>query len=235
MRAGFFISMTERKHYTKRANWLRAAVLGANDGILSTTSLVIGVAAAGSSRSAIILSALAGLVAGATSMAAGEFVSVCSQTDVEKGDLQRQEAALRDFPDRELEQLSSIYEKRGLSRELAREVAEQLTRHDALEAHARDELGIHQLTRPRPMQAAAASAASFVTGAILPLAVAIFAPLGQMMILQYCFAIVFLVITGASAAKLGGCRMGKSVLRVSFWGTVSMLFTALVGFAFGLE
>lgn len=226
--------MTERKHYTRRANWLRAAVLGANDGILSTTSLAIGVAAAGSSRETIILSALAGLVAGASAMAAGEFVSVCSQTDVENGDLERQAEALEKFPERELDELTAIYEERGLSAELARRVAEELSEHDALEAHARDELGIHHMTRPRPIQAAGASAVSFVTGALLPLLVALFAPLSLMILLQYIFAILFLIFTGAGAAKLGGCAVGQSILRVTFWGTVSMGITALVGYIFGV-
>ncbi|MCD8186691.1 MAG: VIT family protein [Rikenellaceae bacterium] len=227
--------MNQKKQYTSRANWLRAAVLGANDGILSTTSLVIGIAAAGAPRYAIVLSALAGLVAGSTSMAAGEYVSVCSQTDVEKSDLQRQEMALKVSPEEELEKLAEIYRQRGLSRELARQVALELYRHDALEAHARDELGIHEMTRPRPLQAAFASAASFVAGGIMPLSVALFAPLQGMILIQYLLAIVFLMLTGAAAARLGGCRIGPSVARISFWGTMSMMFTALVGFAFGIH
>lgn len=226
--------MTERKHYTKRVNWLRAAVLGANDGILSTTSLVIGFAAAGSSRETIILSALAGLVAGATAMAAGEYVSVCSQTDVEDGDLQRQRDALERYPERELDELTDIYIGRGLSKELARRVAMELTRHNALEAHARDELGIHHMTQPKPLQAAMASASSFVCGAFLPMLVALFAPVPQMVFMQYLFAIVFLILTGAGAAKLGGCRLWRSIWRVTFWGTISMCFAALVGYIFGV-
>ena len=227
--------MTKKKQYTRRANWLRAAVLGANDGILSTTSLVIGFAAAGSPRYAIVLSALAGLVAGATSMAAGEFVSVCSQTDVEESDLERQRKALDTSPEQEMDKLAGIYRQRGISENLARQVAAELYRHDALGAHARDELGIHEMTRPRPIQAASASAVSFVAGALLPLLVALLAPLREMIFFQYVFAIVFLVMTGAAAAKLGGCRVGRSVLRVSFWGTASMAVTAFVGYLFGLN
>lgn len=226
--------MTDRKHYTKRANWLRAAVLGANDGILSTTSLVIGVAAAGSSREAIVLSALAGLVAGASAMGAGEYVSVCSQSDVEEGDLKRQRNALELYPQRELDELTAIYVDRGLPSELARTVAVELTKHDALEAHARDELGIHNMTKPRPLEAAFASASSFVCGAMLPLLVAVLAPIQNMVMSQYIFAILFLILTGTGAAKLGGCHAGKSVFRITFWGTVSMFFAALVGYLFGV-
>lgn len=227
--------MTERKHYTKRANWLRAAVLGANDGILSTTSLVIGIAAAGSPRETIVLSAVAGLVAGATAMAAGEYVSVCSQSDVRKGDLKRQKEALDNYPERELDELTAIYIDRGLSQDLARTVAIELTKHDALEAHARDELGIHHMTQASPWQAALASASSFITGALLPLLVALSAPIFRMVLMQYLFAILFLILTGAGAAKLGGCRTGKSVWRVTFWGTASMFFAALVGYVFGVS
>lgn len=226
--------MTDRKHYTKRANWLRAAVLGANDGILSTTSLVIGVAAAGSSREAIVLSALAGLVAGASAMGAGEYVSVCSQGDVEEGDLKRQRNALELYPQRELDELTAIYIGRGLPSELARTVAVELTKHDALEAHARDELGIHNMTKPRPLEAAFASASSFVCGALLPLMVAVLAPIYNMVMSQYIFAILFLILTGTGAAKLGGCHTGKSVFRITFWGTLSMFFAALVGYLFGV-
>lgn len=223
------------KQYIKRANWLRAAVLGANDGILSTTSLVIGVAAAGSSREAIIIAAVAGLVAGATSMAAGEYVSVCSQTDVEKSDMERQKKALEEHPEEQLQKLADIYRRRGLPEALSYRVAEALSNHDALDAHARDSLGIHESTRPNPLQASLASAASFITGALLPLLVGAFAPLHIMIPIQYAFATVFLALTGACAAWLGGCIVWKSVVRVCFWGTLSMVFTALVGSLFGVK
>ena len=221
------------KHYVNRANWLRAAVLGANDGILSTTSLVIGVAAANTERSAIVLAALAGLVSGACSMAAGEFVSVSSQSDVEKADLVREKGELIDNPDGELIELTSIYINQGLDPVLAKKVAIELTRRDALEAHAREELGINMMTKPKPMQAAIASAASFISGALLPLLVAIFAPLNSMLTFQYIFAIIFLAMSGATAAHMGGSSVQKAIFRICFWGTVAMIITALVGFIFG--
>lgn len=221
------------KHYVNRANWLRAAVLGANDGILSTTSLVIGIAAANTERSAIVLAALAGLVSGACSMAAGEFVSVSSQSDVEKADLVREKSELTDNPDEELIELTSIYINQGLDPVLAKKVAIELTRRDALEAHAREELGINMMTKPKPMQAAMASAASFISGALLPLLVAIFAPLNSMLTFQYVFAIIFLAMSGATAAHMGGSSVQKAIFRICFWGTVAMIITALVGFIFG--
>lgn len=221
------------KHYVNRANWLRAAVLGANDGILSTTSLVIGVAAANTERSAIVLAALAGLVSGACSMAAGEFVSVSSQSDVEKADLVREKGELIDNPDGELIELTSIYINQGLDPVLAKKVAIEMTRRDALEAHAREELGINIMTKPKPMQAAIASAASFISGALLPLLVAIFAPLNSMLTFQYIFAIIFLAMSGATAAHMGGSSVQKAIFRICFWGTVAMIITALVGFIFG--
>lgn len=221
------------KHYVNRANWLRAAVLGANDGILSTTSLVIGVAAANTERSAIVLAALAGLVSGACSMAAGEFVSVSSQSDVEKADLVREKGELIDNPDGELIELTSIYINQGLDPVLAKKVAIEMTRRDALEAHAREELGINMMTKPKPMQAAIASAASFISGALLPLLVAIFAPLNSMLTFQYVFAIIFLAMSGATAAHMGGSSVQKAIFRICFWGTVAMIITALVGFIFG--
>ncbi len=172
--------MDIEKHYTNRTNWLRASVLGANDGIVSTTSLVIGVAAADATRDSIMLAALAGLVAGALSMAAGEYVSVSSQADVESADLKREKAELESMPESELNELAEIYQKRGLDRDLAMQVANQLTMHNALEAHAKDELGINEITQPKPFQAALASAASFIAGGILPFLVAIFAPVKEM-------------------------------------------------------
>ena len=223
------------KHYVNRTNWLRAAVLGANDGILSTTSLVIGVAAANVERSSIVLAALAGLVAGACSMAAGEYVSVSSQTDVETADLEREKGELESNPKEELEELIGMYEKRGLDRKLAREVAIQLTGVNALEAHAKEELGINDMTKPHPLQAAFASAASFISGGLFPFLVAIFAPVRGMVFFQYGFAIVFLALSGAVTAKMGGCGIGKSMLRICFWGTVAMVVSAMVGYVFGVK
>lgn len=223
------------KHYTKRSGWLRAAVLGANDGILSTTSLAIGVAAASDTRNPIILAALAGLVAGALSMAAGEYVSVGSQYDIEVADLKREKDELEAMPEIELKELSKLYEKRGLDKNLAMQVASQLTKRDALEAHARDELGINEFTKPKPLQAALASGASFITGGMLPFLVSIFAPIKSMVIYQYAFAIVFLALSGAVAAKVGGSNIQKSILRICFWGTIAMGMTAFVGYLFGLK
>lgn len=227
--------MHHENHYTNRTNWLRAAVLGANDGILSTTSLVIGVAAADASRHSITLAALAGLVAGACSMAAGEYVSVSSQTDVETADLKREKEELENNPQQELEELAGIYEKRGVDKDLSIKVAQQLMDHNALEAHAHDELGINDMTKPNPLEAAMASAASFVSGGILPLLVAILAPLKGMVFYQYIFAILFLAISGTVAAKMGGSSIAKSVARICFWGTVAMFITAAVGYVFGVK
>ena len=221
------------RHYTNRSGWLRAAVLGANDGILSTTSLVIGVAAAASGRGAIILSALAGLVAGAMAMAAGEYVSVSSQSDVEQSDLEREKRELERMPEIELIELAKVYVRRGLTQDLAEQVAIQLTAHNALEAHARDELGINEITQAKPMQAAMASFGSFVAGAILPLLVSIFAPINYMILFQYIFALIFLTMLGAIAAKTGGSGIWKAIVRICFWGTVAMGVTALVGYLFG--
>lgn len=220
------------RHYVNRANWLRAAVLGANDGILSTTSLVIGIAAANPERSAIVLAALAGLVSGACSMGAGEFVSVSSQRDVEKADLIRENGELHDDAEGELEELTGIYQKQGLDHALALQVAKELTAQNALEAHAREELGINTMTKPHPIQAAMASAASFISGATLPLLVAIFAPIHAMVFLQYGFAVVFLAISGAVSAHLGGSSIHKAVIRICFWGTIAMIITATVGYIF---
>jgi len=222
-------------HYTNRANWLRATVLGANDGILSTTSLVIGVAAAAASRNSIILAALAGLVAGACSMAAGEYVSVSSQTDVETSDLAREKDELESMPEQELNELAGIYRERGVENNLALEVARQLMQHNALEAHARDELGINDMTRANPLQAAMASAASFISGAVLPLLVAILAPIKGMVFFQYGFAILFLAISGIMAAKIGGANIYRSIARICFWGTVAMAVTAFAGYIFGVH
>jgi vacuolar iron transporter family protein len=227
--------MKTESHYIHRSAWLRAAVLGANDGILSTASLVIGIAAASNTRSPIILAAVAGVVAGALSMAAGEYVSVSSQADVEGADLKREREELKTMPDAELSELAKIYRERGLEKELARQVAIQLTAHNALETHARDELGINDITQAKPMQAALASALSFVAGGALPLLVSLIAPLKTMVFFQYGAAILFLAISGALAAKVGGSPIIKSVLRICIWGTVAMCASAFVGSLFGVQ
>lgn len=220
-------------HYIHRSNWLRAAVLGANDGILSTASLAIGVAAASDLREPIILATLAGLVAGALSMAAGEYVSVSSQTDVEKADIEREIIELREMPELELQRLAEIYEKRGLKKETALVVAEELTQHDALAAHVRDELGINEISQAKPIQAAFASGSAFTFGGILPLLVVLFLPIQNMEYFLYIFAIVFLIVLGGVAAKTGGSSIGKAIIRITFWGTVAMGLTAFVGYLFG--
>ncbi|MBB5638338.1 VIT1/CCC1 family predicted Fe2+/Mn2+ transporter [Pedobacter cryoconitis] len=227
--------MELEEHYTNRSGWLRAAVLGANDGILSTTSLAIGIAAASTTRGPIVLAALAGLVAGALSMAAGEYVSVSSQSDIETADLKREKMELEKMPEIELKELAKLYQQRGLEESLALQVATQLTAHDALGAHARDELGINEITQAKPMQAALASAGSFITGGMLPMLVSIFAPLHLMVIYQYSFSIVFLAFSAIVAAKAGGSSVSKAVIRICFWGTAAMLMTAAVGYLFGVK
>jgi len=222
-------------HFITKSGWLRAAVLGANDGILSTSSLVIGVAAAGSDRNTVVLAALAGIVAGAFSMAAGEYVSVSSQSDIEKADLKREQHELRTTPELELKELAAIYEERGLKPDLALEVARALMDHNALEAHAKDELGINEITQAKPLQAALASAGSFISGGLLPLFVAFFVPLASMGWYEYICSILFLAITGMVAARAGGSAVGTAVLRVCFWGTVAMAATAAVGYLFGVN
>lgn len=223
------------EHYVNRSNWLRAAVLGANDGILSTASVAIGVAAASDIRNPIVLASLAALVAGALSMAAGEYVSVSSQVDIETADINREREALKGMPEMELVELAQIYEERGLDTELAMRVAVQLTDHDALEAHTRDELGINEVTQANPLQAALASGASFVVGGIMPMLVSIFAPVKSMVFSQYVFAIIFLVLLGMASARTGGTQVLKPVLRITFWGTMAMGATALVGYLFNVN
>ena len=221
------------RHRTDRIGWLRAAVLGANDGIVSTASLVVGVAAAHANHEAILLAAVAGLVAGAMSMAAGEYVSVHSQADTENADLSRERAELASDPAAELRELTAIYVSRGLAPALAQQVAERLTAHDALGAHARDELGISETLSARPVQAALASAASFAVGALLPLVVTALAP-AQGLIAWVCgTSLVFLALLGAVAARAGGAGVAKGAWRVSFWGALAMAITAGVGAAFG--
>lgn len=221
------------RHAISRIGWLRAAVLGANDGIVSTASLVVGIAAAGADRGALVLTALAGLVAGAMSMAAGEYVSVSSQADSEAADLAKERAELADQPDEELAEMVGIYVSRGLSPELAREVALQLHAGDALAAHARDELGIFEHTTARPVQAALTSAATFALGAALPLGVALFVPMPAMVPAISASALVFLALLGWMGARAGGAKPLKAVVRVTFWGALAMAATALVGRAFG--
>lgn len=222
-------------HYIHRSNWLRAAVLGANDGIISVSSLAIGVAAATTTREPIVLATLAGLVAGALSMAAGEYVSVSSQTDIEKADIAREAQELAEMPEEELKILAQIYERRGLSKETAMKVAMELTEVDALAAHVRDELGITEMSQANPIQAAFASGAAFTAGGILPLLVALFAPAQHMEYFLYGFTILSLVVLGAVSAKTGGSGMKKAVLRITIWGTLAMGASALVGYLFGVN
>jgi len=222
-------------HYIHRSNWLRAAVLGANDGIISVSSLAIGVAAASSTREPIALATVAGLVAGALSMAAGEYVSVSSQTDTEKADIEREKQELAEMPEEELNILTQIYEKRGLKKETARQVAIELTEKDALAAHMRDELGINEISQANPIQAAIASGAAFTAGGVLPLLVILFAPVLGMEYWLYGFTIIFLMILGTMAAKTGGSSISKAILRITVWGTIAMGLSALVGYAFGVR
>jgi VIT1/CCC1 family predicted Fe2+/Mn2+ transporter len=222
-------------HYIHRSNWLRAAVLGANDGILSTASLAIGIAAASDSREPIVLATIAGLVAGALSMAAGEYVSVSSQTDVEKADIEREKTELLETPELELQRLAEIYQKRGLKKETALTVAKELTEKDALGAHIRDELGINEISQAKPIQAAFASGTAFTVGGILPLLAALFLPIKNMEYYLYGFAIFFLIILGAMAAKTGGSSIIKAIIRITFWGTIAMGMTALVGSFFKIN
>ena len=222
-------------HYIHRSNWLRAAVLGANDGILSTASIAIGVAAASDFREPVILATVAGLVAGALSMAAGEYVSVSSQTDIEQSDIERERQELEEMPEIELLRLAEIYEKRGLKKETALTVAKELTEKDALAAHVRDELGINDMSKANPIQAAFASGAAFTVGGVLPLLVALFLPLMNIEYYLYGSAIIFLILLGSLAAKTGGSSIGKAVLRITFWGTVAMGLTALVGYLFSVN
>ncbi|MEN8857344.1 MAG: VIT family protein [Flavobacteriaceae bacterium] len=222
-------------HYIHRSNWLRAAVLGANDGILSTASIAIGVAAASTTREPILLATIAGLVAGALSMAAGEYVSVSSQTDIEKGDIERERQELEQMPEMELQRLADIYVDRGLKKDTALIVAKELTAHDALGAHVRDELGINEISQANPIQAALASGAAFTLGGALPLIVTLFLPLHNMEYYLYGSATLFLIILGGVAAKTGGSSILKPIIRITFWGTVAMGLTALVGYLFGVN
>jgi VIT1/CCC1 family predicted Fe2+/Mn2+ transporter len=225
--------MHRESHRSERIGWLRAAVLGANDGLISTSSLVVGVAAAEPSRAAILLAAVAGLAAGALSMAAGEYVSVSSQADTEQADLAREKRELATAPESERAELAAIYVGRGLTPELAGQVADQLTAHDALGTHARDELGIHELTRARPVQAAVASAAAFAAGAAPPAVLAALLPAGILTPGVAGVTLALLLALGAAAAHLGGASVPRGALRVAFWGLVAMVCTAAVGRLFG--
>ena len=221
------------RHRTEHIGWLRAAVLGANDGILSTASLVLGVAAAHGTRSAVLVAGVAGLVAGAMSMAAGEYVSVHSQADTEQADLTRERAELRADKRGERKELAAIYVGRGLDPSLAEQVADQLMAHDALGAHARDELGMSETLRARPIQAALASASSFAVGAAMPLIITALVPAASLIIFVAGTSLLFLALLGALAARVGGASVTPSAIRVTFWGALAMGTTAAVGFVFG--
>lgn len=221
-------------HRTHRTGWLRASVLGANDGIVSTSSLIVGIASANATQDAIILAGLAGWVAGAMSMAAGEYVSVSSQSDTENADLELERKSLEENTEFETDELAKIYEERGLTSELARRVAEQLMQHDALDAHARDEIGITSNARARPIQAALSSAVTFTIGAMLPLSIAWFAPMPLLIPAVTLFSLLFLAILGGIAARAGGASIIRGSIRVTFWGTLAMSLTAGVGRFFGV-
>lgn len=226
--------MHREHHRTQRAGWLRAAVLGANDGIVSTASLVLGVAATGAGTRAIVVAGVASLVAGAMSMAAGEYVSVCSQADTEQADLKREQEELSQFPKQEHAELTAIYIKRGLDKALAREVATQLMAKDALAAHARDELGITETLAAKPIQAALASAAMFSAGAILPILTVLVLPAALLMAGVAISSLLFLALLGILAARTGGAPVHVAATRVTFWGALAMAITAGVGALFGV-
>lgn len=221
------------RHFVNRIGWLRAAVLGANDGLLSTSSLIVGVASGAAGSNEVLLAGVAGLVAGALSMAAGEYVSVSSQADAEQADLARESLELATQPKFELEELTQIYMNRGLDRELAAKVAQQFTAKDALGAHARDELGISEITIARPIQAALTSAATFSAGAALPLLTVIAAPTQYLVPAVTIASLIGLAVLGALGAKTGGAHIWKATLRVTFWGAFAMGITALIGKLFG--
>lgn len=221
------------RHYSARIGWLRAAVLGANDGIVSTASLVIGVAAADAAREHVLVAGMAGLVAGAMSMAAGEYVSVSSQADTEKADLAREREELENDSEHEHQELAGIYVERGLEPGLARQVADQLMEHDALAAHARDELGLSEMHSARPLQAALASAITFAVGAALPLALAWSGPTSSLVPIVGGGSLLFLASLGGLAARAGGASIAVGAARVTFWGALAMAATALVGTLFG--
>lgn len=225
--------MHTERHAIERIGWLRAAVLGANDGIVSTASLIVGVAAASATRGDVLVAGTAGLVAGAMSMAAGEYVSVSSQSDTERADIARETRELAEDPDAERAELAAIYVQRGLDPALAQQVADQLMAKDALAAHARDELHISDMTAARPIQAALTSAATFSTGAVLPLVTVLIAPLQVMPVAVSVASLLFLALLGAVGARAGGARMTTAVIRVTFWGAIAMALTAGIGKLFG--
>ena len=220
-------------HLVVRIGWLRAAVLGANDGIVSTASLIVGVAASAATRHDILIAGVAGLVAGAMSMAAGEYVSVSSQSDTERADLDRERKELRDNPEFELDELTEIYLKRGVDQSLARQVAQQLMRKDALTAHARDELGISEITTARPVQAALTSATMFSLGAAMPLLMVVVSPTGNFVPIVSAASLGFLALLGAIGARAGGANVLRATARVTFWGAFAMALTAGIGKIFG--
>ena len=220
-------------HFVHRIGWLRAAVLGANDGIVSTASLIVGVAAASADRSSIMIAGVAGLVAGAMSMAAGEYVSVSSQSDTERADLETERKALEEAPEAELEELTQIYAERGVEKELARQVAAQLMKHDGLATHARDELGISETVSSRPVQAALTSAATFSVGAAFPLVAVAFTPVSQAIPVVSIASLISLALLGAVSARTGGANTIKAATRVTVWGALAMAATAAIGALFG--
>ncbi|KSV83892.1 membrane protein [Sinorhizobium sp. Sb3] len=222
-------SIHRETHLVSRIGWLRAAVLGANDGIVSTASLIVGVAASAAGSSEILIAGVAGLVAGAMSMAAGEYVSVSSQADTEQADLARERRELERQPDAEREELAQLYAKRGVDIALARRVAEQLMQKDPLEAHARDELGISEISTARPIVAALTSALTFAVGAMMPLAMVWLAPAKQLVLLVSAASLLFLSLLGAIGAKAGGANVVKATVRVTFWGAFAMALTAGIG------
>lgn len=230
------VGMSEQReaHFAHRIGWLRAAVLGANDGIVSTASLIVGVASADASRSSVLIAGMAGLVAGAMSMAAGEYVSVSSQADTEQADLERERRELETDIELEHRELATIYERRGLEPSLATEVATQLMAHDALEAHARDELGLSDVHSARPIQAAASSAASFAVGAALPMGATFLAPHEGLVPIVAGASLFFLALLGTIAARVGGASAIRGAVRVTFWGALAMALTAAVGSLFGV-
>ena len=221
--------------FIHRSDWLSAAVLDANGRIISISSLAVGIAAASTTREPILLATVAGLVAGALSMAAGEYVSVSSQTDIEKADIERERIELEEMPDEELQILAQIYEKRGLKKETALLVAQELTENDALAAHIRDELGINEISQANPLQAALASGAAFTVGGILPLIVTLFTPVTGMEYWLYGFTILFLGILGTISANIGGSSIVKAIIRIVIWGSIAMILSALVGYIFGVK
>ena len=227
------LRLHSERHFVDRVGWLRAAVLGANDGIISTASLIVGVAAAAATPNAVLIAGVAGLVAGAMSMAAGEYVSVSSQSDTERADLARERKELSENPAFELDELTEIYVKRGVDQALARQVAQQLTAKDALGAHARDELGILEITTARPVQAALTSAASFSVGAVMPLLMVVVSPASALVPIVSAASLAFLAVLGAIGARAGGANGLRATVRVTFWGALAMALTAVIGKVFG--